>query len=103
MKTEELEKLLAAETPVLVDFFSTTCDPCKWLLPILDELQAHFKNNLIIIKINVEQSNTLAHHYDIRSVPTLILFKKKKLLWRLPGFDTAPRMIALIEDHLAAY
>jgi thioredoxin 1 len=103
MNIGEFEKILATETPVLVDFFSTTCDPCRWLLPVLYEIQSHFQNNLQIIKVNVERSNNLAHKYDIRSVPTLILFKNEKILWRIAGFDTAPAMISTIKHHLAAY
>lgn len=102
MKPEEFDELLAGETPVLVDFFSTNCDPCRWLLPILADVETHFQQNLTVIKINVEQSTELAHRYDIRSVPTLILFKKQKILWRLAGFDTATRMTSEIEQHLAA-
>ena len=103
MKEEEFNLLIEAETPVLVDFFSTTCDPCKWLLPILAQLENHFKEKLRIVKINIEEADNLREKLIIRSVPTLVLYKNKKILWRLAGFDTAPRMIATIEEHLAAY
>ena len=100
MQIEEFNKLLEDKTTVLVDFYSTTCDPCKWLLPVLDEIEKHFEQRLKIIKINVEQSTDLAHQYDIRSVPTLILIKNKKTLWRIAGYDTAPVMIRIIEEHI---
>ena len=100
MKLVEFDKLLEKEIPILIDFYSTTCDPCKWLLPILAEVETHFQQRLKVIKINVEQSTELAHQFDIRSVPTLILIKNKQPLWRIAGFDTAPVMIKIIEELL---
>lgn len=103
MEAAEFDKLLATETPLLVDFFTTSCEPCRWVLPILDDVNKHFQKNLVIIKIDVEQSKTLQDKYQIKSVPTLILFKKEKILWRIAGFDTATRLIDTIEQQLAAY
>lgn len=100
MQIEEFNNLLENKTPVLIDFYSTTCDPCKWLLPILDDVEKHFRLKLKVIKINVEQSTDLAHQFDIRSVPTLILIKDKESLWRIAGFETAPIMIGIIEKYI---
>lgn len=100
MKISEFNKLSEEKTPILIDFYSTTCDPCKWLLPILADVETHFQQRLNIIKINVEKSTDLARQFDIRSVPTLILIKNKQPLWRIAGFDTAPVMIKTIEEVL---
>lgn len=95
---EEFQNLINSDKPVLVDFYADWCDPCKWLVPILDEVENKIVGKGIILKINVENNLILKNTYHIQSIPTLIIFKKGKLLWRMNGFKTANELISIIEQ-----
>uniref|UniRef100_UPI0040482321 thioredoxin n=2 Tax=Flavobacterium TaxID=237 RepID=UPI0040482321 len=70
---------------VLVDFYAEWCGPCKMMSPILQEVKINLKESVKIIKINVDQHEDLASHFMVRGVPTLMLFKTGKMLWRQSG------------------
>ncbi len=96
---KDFESCINADKPVLVDFYANWCDPCKWLVPILDEVKKNINDNGNILKVNIEEQEQLRTLYDIRSVPTLILFKKGKIEWRMNGFKTAPELTKIIESY----
>lgn len=86
------EAILSGES-VLVDFHAIWCEPCKWVEPVLDEVLKNFNGKIILHKVDIDQLPDVAREYHVLSVPTLILFKKGKEVWRMRGFDTAPMLI----------
>ena len=82
----------------LVDFYADWCEPCKWLEPILDEMKKHFGEKIIFEKVNIDEQPELAASLHILSVPTLILYKDDREVWRKRGFDIATKMIAEVEN-----
>ena len=82
---------------VLVDFFATWCGPCRMLGPVLEEL-ANDRNNIKIIKIDIDESASLAKSYGIMSVPTLLLFKNGKLVNQRSGFMPKEELTNWIEE-----
>ena len=91
-----LEKWISGSSIVLVDFYADWCEPCKWVVPILDDVGKHFKEKIKITKINIDEHAEIAKSLMILSVPTLILFVDKKEVWRMRGFDTSPSLINIL-------
>jgi thioredoxin 1 len=79
------DKIINSEKPVLVDFFATWCGPCKTLGPILKEVKENLGERISIIKIDVDKNQQVASQYQVRGVPTMILFQNGKQLWRQSG------------------
>jgi thioredoxin len=80
------EELLAgSEMPVLVDFYTEWCGPCRMMVPILDQVQVAMKDKLQIVKIDSEKYADLAERYQIHALPTLVLFKNGEPVDRIEG------------------
>jgi thioredoxin 1 len=91
--------LIKQNTLVLVDFKADWCDPCKMMAPILKEVKHQLKDSVKIIKIDVDKNPSVAATYQVRGVPTLILFKKGKQVWRQSGVLQASQLVQIINSH----
>ena len=69
------QEVLDSELPVLVDFYATWCPPCQQLAPVIERIGQEYEGRLKIIKVNTDNSPDLASRYQIRGVPTLMMFK----------------------------
>jgi thioredoxin 1 len=85
---------------VLVDFYADWCGPCKMMSPILQEVKATLQEAVKIIKINVDQHQDLASHFMVRGVPTLMLFKEGKMLWRQSGVLSTTDLVKVVTTHV---
>ena len=91
--------IINSKTPVLVVFFADWCGPCKSLAPILKEVKEELGNNIKIVKIDVDKNQPLASKYQVRGVPTMILFKDGKQVWRQSGVLQKSEIINVINSN----
>jgi thioredoxin 1 len=90
------ENIIKSEKPVLIDFFGSWCGPCKMLTPILKQVKDSLGERISIIKIDVDKNQELAAKYQVRGVPTMILYQSGKQLWRQSGVLTKDQIIKTI-------
>ena len=98
---ETFNDVISTNQPVLVDFFATWCGPCKMMHPILEQLKEALGDKLRIIKIDIDKNQAVANQFQIQSVPTIILFKDKKILWRQSGAMPLNALQDVISPFLA--
>jgi thioredoxin 1 len=92
----KFNELINSDQPVLVDFFAEWCGPCKTMAPILKDVASKVDGKAKIIKVDVDKNPAAASAYQVRSVPTLMLFKKGKMVWQQPGVIDAGKLTEII-------
>ncbi len=90
--------IINSEKPVLIDFFATWCGPCKTLAPILKQVKDNLGERITILKIDVDKNQELASKYQVRGVPTMILFQNGKQLWRQSGVISKEEIVKTIVE-----
>lgn len=98
-KQETFGDIIQGDKPVLVDFFAEWCGPCKMMKPVLEELHKDLGEKLRILKIDVDKAPAVSQSFDVRGVPTLILFQQGKILWRQAGVVPAGQLKKIIEQN----
>lgn len=96
----KFSELIHQDKPVLVDFFADWCGPCKTMSPILKEVKDALGDTVSIIKINVDTNQELSSKYQVKGVPTFILFKNGKQTWRQSGVLQKNDLISLLKSHV---
>lgn len=91
--------IINQDKPVLVDFHAEWCGPCKMMSPILKDVKNTLGESISIIKIDVDKNQALAAKYQVRGVPTLVLFKNGKQLWRQSGVVQKNDLISILQSH----
>lgn len=91
--------IISSQKLVLVDFSADWCGPCKMLAPILKQVKDELSDKIKIIKIDVDKNQALATKYQVMGVPTLILYKDGKQVWRQSGVLQKHELVQLIQSH----
>ena len=97
---ETFSKILNDEKPVLVDFHAEWCGPCKMMAPELKRFAESNKEKVRVLKVDIDKNRETAQHFNIQGVPTLILFKKGKVLWRQSGAMNAQQLSGIVNSKL---
>jgi thioredoxin 1 len=99
-KSKTFQELIEGDTPVLVDFFAEWCGPCKMMQPILEDTSKQLGAKVKILKVDVDRNPLAASKFQVRGVPTLLLFQKGQVVWRQSGVVPAQQLVMVVENQL---
>ncbi len=99
-KSKTFQELIEGDTPVLVDFFAEWCGPCKMMQPILEDTSKQLGAKVKILKVDVDRNPLAASKFQVRGVPTLLLFQKGQVVWRQSGVVPAQQLVKVVENQL---
>ncbi len=94
-------EVLQSDTPVLVDFYADWCGPCKFIAPMIEELADEAAGQYVVAKLNIDDNPQAPARYDVRSIPTLILFKAGEEAERIVGSVPKEVVLQRIRPHLS--
>lgn len=97
---KSFKQIIKSPRPTLVDFYATWCGPCKMMNPVLKEVSSSVKGRARILKVDVDKNQRLAQSLNVRSVPTLIIYKNGKIVWRHSGMNSAHSIQKALEPFL---
>ncbi|MCB9169545.1 MAG: thioredoxin [Flavobacteriales bacterium] len=95
------QEIINGPLPVLVDMHATWCGPCKALTPIIEEVAHTTSGKLRVLKVDVDRNPQMAQHYQVRGVPTLLLFSGGRVVWRTSGVVPARTILEAVRMHTA--
>ena len=88
------------EKPILVDFWAEWCRPCKMIAPILEEVAQEYGDKVIFAKVNIEENPSIAPKFNIRGIPTLLIFKHGKVVATQVGALSKAQLKSFIDEQL---
>jgi thioredoxin 1 len=94
------EKIINSSTPTLVDFYAEWCGPCKMMSPLLEQVSSEIGETAKILKVDIDKNQSFAASYGIRSVPTLIIFKEGRVVWRQAGVPPKHLIVESIKNFI---
>src|SRR6476619_3754319 len=96
---ESFHELIQSDKPVLVDFYADWCGPCKAMEPIVKDVAKSIQGKARIIKVDIDRSIEAAQAYGVQALPTFVLFKNGKILWRHPGMIDKSNLLSVIAKY----
>lgn len=98
--SNRFKNIIKSERPVVVDFYADWCQPCKEIQPVLGELKNTFKQHVRILKVNVDFNPIIANQFQVKSIPTVMIFKSGDLQWSKEGLVMLPELTDILRKYL---
>lgn len=92
------KEVLQSNMPVIVDFWASWCNPCKMMIPIMNEIEEELKEEVKVCKVNVDEERDLALQFDVMSIPTFLIFKEGKVVAKTVGVQDKEEIISLLKN-----
>jgi len=92
--------VLKSDVPVLVDYWAEWCGPCKAIAPLLEDLAKDYSGKLKVAKVNVDENQQLARKYNIKAIPTLMIFKDGNVQASKLGMMSKPQLTAFLDSNI---
>ena len=97
---QTFKEIIASDKPVLVDFYADWCGPCKMMSPVVEQISKEMGDQVRILKVDVDRNQSAATTYQIQGVPTFVIFKNGKIMWRQSGAMPAHVLKQAIQQSL---
>jgi len=97
---ETFQQIINGDKPVLIDFYATWCGPCKAMSPIVESIGKEMQGQIRVLKIDVDKNQALAAQHQIQAVPTFMIFKKGKVVWKKAGGADKMTMIQKVKEFI---
>lgn len=91
-------QIINQDRVVLVDFFAEWCGPCKMMAPILEQVKNQLEDKVTILKVDVDKNQAIAQKLQIRGVPTMVIYKSGKQVWRQSGVVQTSDLVQIINS-----
>ena len=96
----KFSEIIKSEKPVLIDFSAEWCQPCRMMPPILKDVKKQLGDRIRILKIDVDKNPAISQKYQIQSVPTMMIFKNSKVVFRQSGVMQAGQIVQLLNQYI---
>jgi thioredoxin 1 len=96
---QTFNEIISSDKPVLVDFYADWCGPCKMMAPVIDQLSKEMGDKVRILKVDVDRNQSAAMAYQVQGVPTFIIFKNGKVMWKQAGAMPAHVLKNALQQH----
>jgi thioredoxin 1 len=96
----DFNEIINSDKPTLVDFYADWCGPCKVMSPIIEETKKDLGADATVLKVNIDNNQDVARKYQIRSIPTLLIFKEGKVVWRQSGLPQKQMIVESVKKFI---
>jgi len=96
----DFNEIINSDKPTLVDFYADWCGPCKVMSPIIEQTKSTLGDTATVLKINIDNNQEVARKYQIRSIPTLMIFKEGEVVWRQSGVPQKEMIVESVKKFI---